>query len=170
MKEEVLFSETQRFKQWWLWIILVGVSAVLFYSFFKQLIHGEPQGKQPMSDGWLVLSTAIIISVLGFVMSMKLQTRITNNGIAVRFFPFHATFKMYPWTALNKVFVRQYNPIREYGGWGYRLGIFGHGMALNVSGDKGLQLEFKTGKRLLIGTCRAEEVQQILQQLLQVKM
>ena len=169
MKEEVLFEETQRFKQWWLWLILIGVSAVAFYGLFKQLIHGEPQGQQPMSDGWLIFSTAVIVSVLGFVMSMKLQTRITPQGIAVRFFPFHARFKMYPWAACKKVFVRQYNPIREYGGWGYRLGIFGHGMALNVSGDKGLQLEFTTGKRLLIGTCRPAEIEQILQQLGQEK-
>jgi hypothetical protein len=70
---------------------------------------------------------------------------------------------------LTKSYVRQYSPIAEYGGWGLRLGLFGKGQAYNVSGDKGLQLEFTTGQRLLIGTNKPEELNTVLLSIGQLK-
>jgi TATA-box binding protein (TBP) (component of TFIID and TFIIIB) len=44
----------------------------------------------------------------------------------------------------------------EYGGWGIKYGR--KGKAYNVSGNRGVQLVFKDGKQLLIGSQRAEEL------------
>jgi hypothetical protein len=55
---------------------------------------------------------------------------------------------------LNECFARKYRPILEYGGWGIRCGWKG-GRAYNVSGNEGVQLVFKNGKRLLIGSKEA---------------
>ena len=46
--------------------------------------------------------------------------------------------------------------IAEYGGWGVRMRR--GGMAYNVSGDRGVQLELMDGKRILIGSQRAGEL------------
>lgn len=46
--------------------------------------------------------------------------------------------------------VRTYSPLKEYGGWGIRYGS--NGKAYNVSGNQGVQLEFRDGKRLLVGS------------------
>ena len=51
--------------------------------------------------------------------------------------------------------MRSYNPIRDYGGWGIRWGT--KGKAYNVSGNRGLYLEFSDGKQLLIGLQKPEE-------------
>ena len=61
-----------------------------------------------------------------------------------------------------KSYVRQYSPIIEYGGWGLRFGIFGKGTAFNVSGNKGLQLEFINNKKLLIGTNKPDALTETL--------
>ena len=52
---------------------------------------------------------------------------------------------------------RTYRPILEYGGWGIRY-TMGRGWAYNVSGNQGVQLELASGKRILIGSQRAEEL------------
>jgi hypothetical protein len=70
---------------------------------------------------------------------------------------------------LTKSYVRQYSAITEYGGWGLRLGLFGKGQAYNVSGDKGIQLEFTNNKKLLIGTNKAEELTAVLKKIGQIK-
>ncbi|MDQ1088364.1 hypothetical protein [Siphonobacter sp. SORGH_AS_1065] len=57
----------------------------------------------------------------------------------------------------------------EYGGWGLRLGLFGKGIAFNVSGNKGLQLEFIDHKKLLIGTNKPEELTKVLSEIGQLK-
>jgi hypothetical protein len=79
------------------------------------------------------------------------------------------TFKYYPWNEISKSYVRQYFPIREYGGWGLRLGIFGKGKAYNISGDKGLQVEFSDNKKLLIGTNKPDELAETLDKIGQYK-
>ncbi|MBK8703741.1 MAG: hypothetical protein IPN33_08970 [Saprospiraceae bacterium] len=63
---------------------------------------------------------------------------------------------------MAKVYVRQYKPIAEFGGWGLRYSMSGKGRALNVSGNMGLQLEFKDGKKLLIGTQKPKEIELVL--------
>ena len=102
-------------------------------------------------------------------MKFRLDTKISKEGIYVRFFPFHLKYKHYAWDKLTKSYVRQYSPISEYGGWGLRLGLFGEGKAYNVSGDKGLQLEFIDNKKLLIGTNKPKELTETLNQIGQLK-
>ena len=53
---------------------------------------------------------------------------------------------------------RTYRPLLEYGGWGIRYAPFGKGWAYNVHGSQGVQLELTNGKRILIGSQRAEEL------------
>ncbi len=85
---------------------------------------------------------------------------IKTDGIYVKFFPFHMSFRHYPWDQIHKSYVRKYNPILEYGGWGLR-GL-GKNRALNVSGNQGLQLELEGNKRLLIGTRKPDELNNII--------
>jgi hypothetical protein len=94
---------------------------------------------------------------------MRLETKIDKEGIYVRLFPLHVNFKFFNWNDIEKAYIRKYNPILEFGGWGIRFGF--KGMAYNVSGNKGLQLEFRNGNKLLIGTNRAEELNSIVTQI-----
>jgi hypothetical protein len=89
---------------------------------------------------------------------MKLVTRIAEDGIYVRFTPFHFKEKFYDWDSLSACYVRTYSPLLEYGGWGIKYGFGGQGLVYNVSGNVGLQLKFKVGEPLLIGTQKGEEI------------
>jgi hypothetical protein len=53
----------------------------------------------------------------------------------------------------------------EYGGWGIKYGLVGAGKAYSVSGMQGLQLYLKDGSRLLIGTQKSQEIQEIINKL-----
>ena len=73
--------------------------------------------------------------------------------------------KLIKWEEIKKVYVRNYDPISEYGGWGLKGGFFWNkekGKCVNISGDIGLQIEFKNGKKLLIGTQKKEEATSVL--------
>lgn len=96
---------------------------------------------------------------------IKLETKINQQGIYVKFYPFHLKFKFINWNEIDRVFIREYSPITEYGGWGLRISLSGNGKAYNVSGNKGLQIVFKNGNKLLIGTNKQEELNLIVNQL-----
>lgn len=142
------FNESQKFKQWWIWLILVsGVGLAWFYKF-----------KEPESAWEISLIIVHLVVVLFLV--MELDTRIDEAGIHYRFFPFQWKHKLIKWDELEKVYVRKYKPIYEYGGWGIR-GL-GRDMAFNVSGNMGLQLEMKDGDRFLIGTQKPKEMEEVI--------
>ena len=142
---------------------MLGVNGLFIFGLTKQVILGNQFGDKPMSNIGLVIVTILTLILSFLFLNLRLETNIKSDGIYVRFFPFHLTFKYYQWDKINQSFVRKYNPIREFGGWGLR-GL-GKNRALNVSGDKGIQLITQDGSKILIGTNKAEEVTEILKQL-----
>jgi hypothetical protein len=148
-----MYTETQRFTQWWLWLILIGVWSSMVYS----IITAPPQ-----TDSAVYVSFGIGILLPLLFWQMKLTTRITAEGIYVRFIPFHFKEKFFAWDTLSASYVRTYSPLKEYGGWGIKYGFNGQGIVYNVAGNVGLQLQFKEGDPILIGTQKGEEIKQVL--------
>lgn len=162
MNKEILFEEKQKFNQWFIMLIFFAVNAFFIYGIFIQIIEKQQFGRKPTSDGLLILSTIVSVLITILLMNIRLYTQIKKDGIYVKFFPFHLSFKYYSWEQISKAFIREYKPLLEYGGWGLRIGLWGNGKALNVSGNKGLQLEFFDKNKLLIGTNKPEELKEIL--------
>lgn len=165
IQKEILFTEDQRFRQWWLWLILLSGDAVFLFWVCKQLIFKVQVGDNPMSDTSLLLSAVGIILVSVLLFYTRLNTQIKKDGIYFKFFPFHWSYKYYSWDMVDKCYVRTYSPLGEYGGWGIRYSMFGQGMAYNMSGNKGLQLELNNGKKILIGTNKPIELEEVLSKL-----
>jgi hypothetical protein len=165
MDNHTLFAEKQRFNQWWVWAILIIVNGGQIAAAAFQIISGRSLGNKPMSNTEFLVVVAIALLISFSVLAFRLETQVRADGIYVRFFPFHRKFKHFAWDDLRKVYVRKYAPIGEYGGWGYRIGWPDKGGAYNVSGNQGLQLEFNTGKKLLIGTRKPEALAAVLQQI-----
>ncbi len=151
-----IFSEEQRFRQTWVWALIVIISVIVWSSTIQQILFNHPIGSKPVTDSamiilWLIFGILFPI----FFYKLKLTTEVRKKGIYIRFFPLQLTFKRIAIEKLKKYEIRTYNPILEYGGWGIRYGR--KGKAYNVSGNIGIQLEFKNGKRLLIGSQKPEE-------------
>jgi hypothetical protein len=162
MEKQPLFFEKQRFNQVWIWLIMIGTNGVFIYGFIKQIFLKIPFGDNPMSDTALLISTILMLVFSVLLRIVSLQTMILNDGIYVRFYPIQQAYRICPWEIIESVAVREYDPIGEFGGWGYRVGFGNSGKAFNVSGNKGIQLVFTDKSRLLIGTQQAEEVTKVL--------
>jgi len=154
---KVSFQETQKFNQWWIFIIL-GITTILFVA---GLIYQESTGKLignvPMTNNEY-LAALILLGIIDFLFIMgRLDTKIDSSGICVRFFPLGFVYTCYTWHTIETASVRNYDPISEYGGWGIRYS-FKRGKALTTSGNMGIQIVLKNGKKILIGTQRPDEV------------
>lgn len=158
MKNDLFFSETQKFKQWWLWLLLILVALFTGYHLIERLGIGHSSRKLASPDLSVFVSFFVALSVISLILLIKLETEIRRDGVYVKFFPFHRKYVHYSWDEISRSYVRKYNAILEFGGWGVRLGLFGKGRALNVSGNHGLQLEFYDKRKLLIGTQMPDEM------------
>jgi len=156
------YKETQRFTQWWIVMLLGGTYVMLLYGFISQVFFNKPFGNNPASNQAFLLIFLGITLFYSLFIFIKLDTQIKEDGIRTRFYPIHRQYRFYPWTEIASAEIRRYRPIAEYGGWGVRYGWPGKGKAYNVSGKWGLQLEFKNGNKLLIGTKRPQQLKQAL--------
>lgn len=159
------FSEVQKFRQWWLWCILVGV--VLVPTGMTVFNKNKPATGNLVYDVLIGATVPILVIILFII--MQLRTQITEQGVFYRFFPIHFQVLVITWEEVEKAYVRKYSPILDYGGWGIRLGLGGKGKAYNVSGNMGLQLILKSGKKILIGTQQPNELTELLDQLVKAK-
>lgn len=156
-----IFKEEQRFNQLWL-IILIIVSTIVPIGVYVKEYAENPDNFTNLEIIGVIF---LILFASGFIFFFKLTTRIDDKGIHYKFFPFHWKLKTIAWQDINKAYVRTYDPLGEYGGWGLKGGILWNkskGKAINVSGDIGIQLELLNGKKLLIGTQKRNEAESVL--------
>jgi hypothetical protein len=158
------YTEHQKFSQPWVWIGLTAsglITTGLFgIGIYKQIIMGQKFGNHPMSDTGLIITSILIVLLLGSIALMfgiaTLETVIDDRGIAYRFFPFHLKFHRISWEVIEKYEVIAYHPVRDYGGWGIRGNK--NNKAYNVSGNVGLHLYLKDGTTILLGTQNQAEL------------
>jgi hypothetical protein len=159
-----MFQETQSFRQWWLFIIMLSPHAIFLTGIYKQVVLHQQFGQNPASTGLLIGVEIFLILLSLFMFTMRLETRIDAQGIHAKFPPIFNRERTYVWTDVKSAYVREYNPLMEYGGWGFRSSMKGNGNAWNVSGNKGLQIEMIDGKKFMIGTQKPEELSAVLSQ------
>lgn len=138
----------------------IGIIAFFGFAIFKQVIQGEPFGDRPMGDTALLIVGGLYIvlgaALLWLFFKGAMTTEVRPSGLYVRYSPFHATFKTIELKGLRTCEARTYGPIREFGGWGIRVGMGKR--AYNVSGNQGVELTYENGKRLLIGSKKPEQL------------
>jgi hypothetical protein len=139
------FEEHQRFRQPFLWVILlVGFAAVL--ATVLVVPHAGPAG-------WTGAGLFFGVCLLFYVMDLCVV--VDDEAVRIQFFPlWKKTLRL---EEIAQWEARSYRPVLEYGGWGIRYGG-SSGWAYNVRGNRGVQLVLEDGKRILIGSQRAEEL------------
>lgn len=156
------FREEQRFRQLWVWILILGGSLVPWVIAWQQLIRGRPVGDNPAPDHvMLILLVVVGIALPIMFYNMRLIVEVREDGVYLRFWPFHLREQRFAFEDIERSYACTYRPIRDYGGWGIRFGR--KGKAYNVSGDRGVQLALAKGRRVLIGSQRPEALAEAIE-------
>jgi hypothetical protein len=154
-----IFKEEQRFTQP-LIIVILSMSALVTFGL---VIHEYTKEDSTMKLVELVTVLGIFLGATLPIFFFKLITRIDEKGIHYRFFPFHRKQKSILWLEIQSAYVRKYDAISEYGGWGLKGFRRKNGQAINTKGNIGIQLELKNSKKLLIGTQKETEAKKVLE-------
>jgi hypothetical protein len=161
------FYEKQRYNS------LTRIICIIFGFAYLIFMYNSKIWKNSLLEITVCSLLFLMIAVFSFFTSIK--TIINNEGIYVKFSPFFIKYKYYSWNEITKVYIKRYQALREYGGWGYKKRFFRNGIrifnfnqydkSITISGNTGLQIEFANGKKLLIGTHKHEEMAKVLEQL-----
>ena len=153
---KVLFKETQQFRQWW-WIILVLGSTVPTMLFSIYTLYQKTANGIQVGDAMLIILPLFMGIMIWVFFSLKLEVWIDQEGIHYRFYPLISKNKLISNSEIQRFEIRKYSPLLDYGGWGIKK-RFKWGRAYNVSGNIGLQLYLKTGRKVLFGTQRSQAI------------
>ena len=148
----VNFQETQRFRQIWIWALILGISGFSISSLFLL------EDKAPLSFVDLAFPIGMILLLNVLFLSFTLSTRIEADSLSYRFFPFTRwrTFRFEEMETLDLV---EYNGLWEYGGWGIKWN--GDTWSYTTGGKWGIIVK-TTDKKFLLGTQKPEEVRQVI--------
>jgi hypothetical protein len=157
---KILFREVQRPRQIWIWLIVLAAAGAAWLVFIQQFFIEERRGADMGAD----IFTIILLLVFGiafplFVGIIKLDVTVRADSISVNFFPLLK--KRFDPAGIESAIARNYRPIREYGGWGIRY-TPNNGKAYNMSGKRGVQLIFRDGIPVLLGSQRSDELAQVI--------
>jgi hypothetical protein len=153
VKNEILFQETQKFNQWWLCIIFMGIVLISLslFNWDNDFVNQLTTDK--------IIPSSIAVGILVLFLSIKMVTTITEDKITVSFFPF--TKREFYWTGLQFAQVIDYGFI---GGWGIRIWT-SYGTVYNLRGSKGLHIK-TADKQYVIGTQKEEKLRSKIAHLL----
>jgi hypothetical protein len=149
-----IFSEKQKMKG--IWIALIPALIIVTLSMYQKGFNSTDL--TPM-----ITSITLVLLVIILLLKMQLKTAIFEDRIEVQYFPFHLKQRIIRFDELTSFETRVADCAKEYWGWGYK------GTKKNRSytayGDFGLQLTFKNGNRLFIGSQKQGELEQVVNQL-----
>jgi len=167
---ELLFEEKQKITQKWLIATVLLSSTVIIlvfgYGFYRQIGLGLPFGNNPSSDSGLILISllmlAIAIGIPWLLLGSYLEIKVYQDGIYFRYVPFIRKYRRINIHSIQSYAVRQYKPIKEFGGWGIRFGFKEKSVMYNISGNLAIELVLIDGKKIFLGTHKPEELKAAL--------
>lgn len=158
------FEEKQGLKLWWLYLV-IGVTVfptlalLIFQKNGPSLVELKRMYFAPL---WAVLLPFVIIYL---IQQSKLTLKINAEGLSYRYIPFHFRPSFFNWLAIEKAYIRKFDAFSEYGGYGVKVRLwFKFRDKAYILNDKnrGLQLEFKNGKKLLFTSNKIEDLEMFL--------
>ncbi len=141
-----LFVENQKFRQWWLWVILLSFP----------IMSVNPFEEKAIDFTYVLIGLAIPLIFYLF----ELRIKVSNEGLHYQFFPFHLKSHIIKIEDIEKFKAMEYSPLKEYGGWGIKYGF--KGKAYNVSGNKGVKVFLKNGANIMFGSQKYKELSKAL--------
>jgi len=147
MTETEYFSEHQSLAPRILGLAALSSAFVGFYAYIEVK-------DTPGAEIGLFIIGATLIVLFAVFKFLGLKTTVTDEGIRIKGLLF--VDRIITFDSIASAEKREYKPLVEYGGWGYRIGS--SGKAYNAQGNVGVQLVLKDGGRILIGSQRADEL------------
>jgi len=159
------FTEKQAQTQVWIFVLIAALLLISIWAIIQQNIIGTPFGNNPAPDWFLWISPIIPLILLLLVARSKMVTHINEEGIWLKYLPFHSKYRFWAWDEINSAYIRKYKPLKEFTGYGIRRISWNKSEAYSVKKRTGLQLTLNKGKRLLIGTNRPNDIKNTLEKL-----
>ena len=149
------FHEEQTFRQRHARLALATPPAAIVFIALRQLAWHRPWETPPISSGDLLYLSVLLVAVYIRLVTVRLVTDLWATEISVGLSGLWQKRKI----SLDQVHaakVVEYDAARDFGGYGFRSGAGGR--AYIAGGNRGVELELRDGRKVLIGSQRPADL------------
>ncbi|MGO4919145.1 hypothetical protein [Maribacter spongiicola] len=162
MKEKIRFKETQKFTQWWLWLIILAPVIIAAFNIVGSILYVfggyTPDDSGNASISWIsgrismvqFIFVVIYILTILFLAFSKLKIVISNNELRINHLLFFK--KVIRLSDVVDYRITDY----DFVGYGIRK-TKKYGTVYNVKGKDGLAITLNNGNKYLIGSQKATQ-------------
>jgi hypothetical protein len=151
----VLFREKQPFRLGYARIALAMPPAILAVISCRQIVWHHPWESPPVTNGDLLFLTILTLLVYLRLITVRLVTELRPEQLSVAMKGFWRRTRI-PLADIRTAAAVEYDPIREYRGYGVRMGPRGQGYI--AFGNQAVQLELRDGRKFLVGSQQSKEL------------
>lgn len=153
-----IFKEEQTYRGTWVLyaVIMLELPTLVLVSVLTLTSKSDKQEAILV----LLLVASIMVLALALLANIKLETRIDEKGIHFRYFPF-AKWRLIERSNVKTARLTTFSPLTDHGGWG----IKGNKemKTYTLLGDRGVLIDFGEKKKILIGTQKAKELGEFIE-------
>lgn len=151
------YREIQKLNVGWIWGILTLSLFITFGGIFTSLLLSN----QPGPGEWIggVVGMVMLLTILIFMATMTLKTRIDEYGIEAGIAPF--VNKKFFWREVESVTIEDHDNLQ----FGYKINPFTKTEYLALNRGQVIVLHLRNGGTFRIGTQQPEEAEAFLQEL-----
>lgn len=160
----MFYTDTQRAPRVMKILILVVLAVVILVpTAIHVMLHVS--GEDPGGPLWrILLATVCVPLILSILFGRStLTVGIDDEGVSVRFRPFHRHPRRFAWDEIERIAVRKVSPLGEFGGWGIRYG-WGRKTGYVWNGTEGIELVLRSGRTIVITVRDGEAVRAAFQE------
>jgi hypothetical protein len=154
-KGRPVFHEEQAFRQRHARVALATPPAAILFITLRQLVWHHPWQTPPISNGDLLFLSVLLVAVYIRLVTVRLVTDLRATEVVVGLRGLWRKREI-PLDQVRAARVVEYDPVRDFGGYGFRAGT--RGLAYIASGNRGVELELRDGRKILIGSQDPEEL------------
>lgn len=150
-----------------IWLFVTGMFG---WGFYEQLVLSQPWGDNPTSDTTLIITGITVIVGLGVMVMLLIRnsliTEVHTDGFYYRFPPFVNKMRRIPVEQIATVEVRKYGVFPGRIGAGVKRSPLRRTTAYQVGGNKVVLITLKTGRRIVFGTKKMEEMRRAVDRMM----
>ena len=154
--EKLIYAESLNCKKWSYYLMPIALLPLII-EFFRDQITLDI----------IFVSIAVFLFFLAIGFGLRLKWTISSEAFSYKYNPIYNKWRKIPQAEIKTMSVMKINPIKEFGGWGYRYGKLGQ--AFTTTGRMIIHIETIKGQKLNFSVENVEKTELAITEFLKNK-
>ncbi len=154
--EKLIYAESLNCKKWSYYLMPIALLPLII-EFFRDQIT--------LDVIFVSIAVFLFFIVIGF--GLRLKWTISSDAFSYKYNPIYNNWKTVPLAEIKTMSVMKINPLKEFGGWGFRYGKLGQ--AFTTTGRMIIHVETIKGQKLNFSVENVEKTELAIREFLKNK-